>query len=652
MITIRSLFVVVLATLGAKIGSPAEEYSPLGHRVENFSLRDFRGKQHSLGDYNDSKIVVVAFLGTECPLAKLYGPRLQKLSDTYRTKGVTFLGINSNSQDSITELAVYARRHRLSFPQLKDVGNKIADQFSAKRTPEVFVLDDRRAVRYWGRIDDQYGIGYIRDEPKRNDLATAIDEMLAGKPVRIAQTESVGCHIGRIHKPDTESKITYTNQIARILQKRCVECHRKGDIAPFALTEYDEVAGWAEMIYEVVEQHRMPPWHANPKFGHFANERRLTKAEREMIFAWVEAGAPQGDPADLPKPTEYLQGWQLPQQPDVVIAMRDEPFSVPAEGVVRYKYFRVDPGFSEDKWIKMAEILPGNRAVVHHVLIFVRPPGDRGNGGTGDFLVSYVPGLRARPFPDGMAKLVPAGSELIFQIHYTPIGSPQEDLSKVGLVFADPKDVTHLVMTTKAAQRRLAIPPHAENHRVASTSSNHADDLLLLSMMPHAHLRGKSFRYEAILPGGERETLLDVPSYDFNWQTSYRLAKPKTLPAGTRIHVVAHYDNSEDNPANPDPNATVRWGDQTWQEMMIGYFDIAIHRDQLAGRPASPREGGRNAVRARILAASLIKRYDANKDGKVDRDEMPEKYKPRFDKFNANKDDGIDVDELATALTE
>jgi peroxiredoxin len=649
MIAFRCLVVVVLMALSTEAGISAEINSRVGQQIKDFSLRDFRGQEHSLSDQKNAKAIVVAFLGTECPLAKLYGPRLQSLSDKYESSGVVFIGINSNSQDSITELAAYARKHDLSFPQLKDVGNQVADQFDAKRTPEVFLLDDQHVVRYCGRIDDQYGIGFIRDEPKRNDLTISLDELLAGKPVRVAETESVGCHIGRIHKPDAGSKITYSNQIARILQKRCVECHRDGDIAPFALTEYEEVAGWAEMIAEVVEQKRMPPWHANPKFGYFANERRLTNEEKDLIFAWVEAGAPKGDPVNLPKPVEYLKGWQLSQKPDVVFDMRDEPFTVPAEGIVRYKYFRVDPGFEEDKWIKAAEVLPDNRAVVHHVLVFVRPPDGRGFGASGDFLVGYVPGLRARSLPDGMAKLIPAGSELIFQMHYTPVGSEQQDMSKVGLTFAEPKDVTHLVMTTKAAKRAFAIPPYAENHRLEATSRSHTGDLLLLSMMPHAHLRGKSFRYEAVLPDGKRETLLDVPAYDFNWQTSYRLDKPKTLAAGTKIHVVAHYDNSENNPANPDPSVTVRWGDQTWHEMMIGYFDIAIPRNELTVG-ASNKGDARKAIATRVLAAGLVKRYDVNKDGKVDRDEMPEKYKSRFDKINSNDDGGIDVEELTKAL--
>ena len=254
-----------------------------------------------------------------------------------------------------------------------------------------------------------------------------------------------------------------------------------------------------------------------------------------------------------------------------------EPFQVPAAGPVEYQYFVVDPEFREDKWVRMAEVQPGNRQVVHHVLVFAQAPGSRPiSGEQGGFLAAYVPGLRARPFPEGMAKRVRAQSKLVFQVHYTPVGTEQADLSSLGLVFASPADVTHQVITAAAVETDFAIPPHDGNFAVESQSRPAPVSLQLLAMMPHMHLRGKSFRYEARYPGGTSEILLDVPRYDFNWQTTYRLATPKVLPAGTRIHCLAHYDNSEHNLANPAPDKTVRWGDQTWDEMMIGYFDVAV----------------------------------------------------------------------------
>ncbi len=669
------LIVSIFLGSGLSVIEAADKKSRLGQIVEPFTLKDYRGKTHALAEFKTSKFVVIAFLGTECPLVKLYGPRLMQLANDFQTRGVQFIGVNSNSHDSITEVAAYARIHGIQFPILKDLGNQLADRMAAVRTPEVFVLDAERRVCYRGRIDDQYGVGYIRDEPKRNDLRLALDELLGGKPVTQPVTEAVGCFIGRVRKPKPNSKVTYSNQISRIFQKRCVECHRTGEIAPFALTKYEEVTGWAETIDEVIHDGRMPPWHANPKHGRFSNDRHMPAEEKQMVHQWVLDGAPEGDRSQLPKPQTFVTGWQLPRQPDQIIAMRDKPFTVSAEGTVKYQHFTVDPGFKEDKWVTMAEILPGNRAVVHHVLVMLEAPDDARSralvGRPGAFLAAYVPGMRAMQFPPGMAKAIPAGSKFVFQVHYTPIGSVQQDLSKVGLVFADPKDVTHLVKTCQARKRRgLLIPAGAGNHEEHATSHATPVDVKLLSMLPHMHLRGKSFRYEARYPDGKIEVLLDVPGYDFNWQTAYRLTESKTLPVGTRMHCVAHYDNSENNLANPDPSATVRWGDETWNEMLIGYFDIAVPYDRSGAIPFGPsRSASKRADDARrtalsrakpvfrtpeqrlFKAQSIIRQYDKNGDGKVRRGELSNATVRRaFDRLDANKDGVLTVEELFKSL--
>ena len=549
--------------------------------VADFTIKDYRGKEHSLADFQNYEFVVGVFLGTECPLAKLYAPRLAKLAQDYESRGVAFVGINSNQQDSITEIASHARRHGIQFPILKDVGNKLADQMGAQRTPEVFVWDRDGRVRYRGRIDDQYGVGYIRNEPTRQDLAIALDELLEGKRISQTVTEAVGCIIGRIQTPDEDSPITYSNQIARILQNRCAECHREGEIAPFTLLSYDDVVGWAEMIAEVVDEGRMPPWHADPEYGHFSNDRRLSPLEKQQIIEWVRRGAPEGDPADLPEPSTFIAGSQLPQPADLELYMRDEPFVVKAEGEVAYQNFVVDPGFTEDKWITMAEALPGNRSVVHHIVVFIRPPENEQTKGFNQglqFLTTYVPGYLARPLPDGMAKVVPAGSQFVFQLHYTPIGTEQTDRSKLRMVFADPEDIEHLVISSAVQIRHkdLLIPAHAENHQSKARGKIGFPDGSLLSLFPHMHLRGKAFRIEAKYPDGRQETLLNVPNYDFNWQTTYRLAEPKQMPKGTELVIIGHHNNSETNLANPDPSIDVRWGDQTWEEMLIALYEWSV----------------------------------------------------------------------------
>lgn len=649
----RNVLLMAICTCGSLNAVAADDLPGLpAQPVANFTLQDFRGKSHSLADVDKSHVVVLAFLGTECPLAKLYAPRLVQLADTYADKPVSFFGINSNRHDSNSEIAAYARAHKVPFPILKDVGNHLADQLNAERTPEVFVLDAQRKVRYRGRIDDQYGVGYIRDEPEHESLRLALDALLAGKPVAMPITAPVGCLIGRVREPDANSRVTYAGQIAAILNTRCVECHRPGQIAPFSLTEYEEVAGWAETIDEVIRDNRMPPWHAHPDHGKFQNDRRLTEREQKLISEWVAAGAPAGDLKSAPPPLEFAANeWQLPQAPDVVIPMRSEPFRVPAEGVVRYRYFSVDPEFGEDRWVRAAEIVPGNRAVVHHVLVFVRPPRDRRSlqdVELSGFLAAYVPGMRTAALPDGMAKFIPAGSQLLFQVHYTPIGTEQLDLSKLGLVFTDAKNVTHSVMTSRASERSFQIPPHADNHRVEATSGTHRRDVQLLSMSPHMHLRGKSFRYEAVFPDGEREILLDVPHYDFNWQTSYQLAEPRSLPEGTRIHCVAHFDNSEENLANPDPTNPVRWGDQTWEEMMIGFFDIAVPLGPEAADDGTKKQDEAQPAAQRVQR--IVRRFDANGDGRVGREEIPERVVPLFNRLDINGDGQVTAEEIRSGL--
>jgi peroxiredoxin len=555
------------STAAQDAASPSE--SAIGRQIADFSLRDFRGKAHSLADFKQSKLVVVTFLGCDCPLARLYAPQLAKLAGKFGSRDVSFLGIDSNSQDTLTELADFGRLHDLQFPLLKDPGNRVADLFGAARTPEVFVLDEHRMVRYRGRIDDQFTVGRRRPQPTRTDLVAALEELLAGQPVSVAETEAAGCLIGRVPHREPRGDVTYSNQIARLLQNRCVECHREGEIAPFALTSYEEVAGWAPTMREVVHDGRMPPWFANPEHGTFSNDARLTADEKRLLDEWIDNGCPTGDPADLPEARQFTVGWRIPP-PDQVIAIRDEPVDVPEEGVVAYRYYTVDPGFTEDKWIKAAECRPDNRRVVHHIVAIFLPPGQPVRGMRGA-MVGFAPGMPPTQFPEGVAMLVPAGSKVIFQMHYTPDGSPEKDRSSLGLVFADPSDVKQRIGGGMAANRSFQIPPGADNYEV--TSRHVFDkDVRLLTLTPHMHLRGKSFRYEAEYPDGAREVLLDIPHYDFNWQLRYHLAEPKLLPKGTQLHCTAHFDNSTDNLANPDPTKTVRWGDQTWEEMMIGYF--------------------------------------------------------------------------------
>jgi peroxiredoxin len=572
----RWLLPAVLAGLMSPLTLSADDpVNSLGKKVEPFSLKDTAGKTVSLADFKDRKAVVVLFVGTQCPINNAFMPRLAELHGKYADKGVQFLAVNSNRQDTPQAIAKHAREHKIPFPVLHDAGNAIADRFGARRTPEAFILDAQGKVRYQGRIDDQFGLGYQRPKATRDDLALALDELLAGKAVSQPLTQVAGCIIGRVAPAKAEGRITYTRHVARIVQNRCQECHRPGQIGPMPLMTYDDVSAWAEMIKEVVQEKRMPPWHADPRHGKFANDRSLSREDHDALLTWIDQGCPKGDEKDLPEPKKFAEGWNI-GKPDVVFTMPKE-FKVPAKmpkNGVRYQYFKVETNFDEDKWIQAAEAKPGNKAVVHHIIVYVLGKGGLRNfeDGIGSgFLVAYAPGDLGVFYPEGGAKRIPKGATLYFQMHYTPNGTEQSDRSSVGLMFAK-EAPRHEVKTKAIASLFLNIPPGAPNHK-ATSATTLSKDAILWSLLPHMHLRGKSFDYQAVYPDGKRETLLSVPRYDFGWQATYMLKEPLRLPAGTRIECTAYYDNSKDNPWNPDPTVAVRWGEQTWEEMMIGFID-------------------------------------------------------------------------------
>lgn len=552
--------------------------------LPRFVLQGLDGRAWSWSTRGPGKFVVATFLGTECPLVKTYAPRLNQLAKQFGPRDVIFLGIDSNQQDSMEELRQFAREFAIEFPLFKDEGNLVADLFGALRTPEVFVLDSDAQVRYRGRIDDQFGVGYQRPAPTRSDLAMALEELLSGDPVGTVETEAVGCFIGRVREPRKDASVTWSNTAARILQDRCQRCHRPGEIGPFSLLEYEDTKGWTDTMREVLVSNRMPPWHANPEHGDFSNDSRLRDEEKQLLLAWLDAGAPPGDLAAAPPPRSFPEGWQIPT-PDVVIPMSDVPTEIPAEGTVQYQWHHVDSGFTEDKWVTAAEARPGCPEVVHHITVYFLPPGEIWDLRVNDrinLLGGYNPGGGPWRAPPGMAMKVPKGSVIVFEMHYTPNGAPRQDTSRLGLLFADPREVRKEVHTVMPANKEFVIPPRAADHRVEARYEFPADARILF-FRPHMHLRGKSFRYVLVNPSGEREILLDVPRYDFNWQDNYVPRSPKRVSAGSILECTAYFDNSADNPSNPNPDQEVRWGDQSWEEMMIGIFAMVLEDQDLRG---------------------------------------------------------------------
>jgi hypothetical protein len=429
-----------------------------------------------------------------------------------------------------------------------------------------------------------------------------------------------------------------------------VECHRAGEIAPFALTDYDEVIGWADTMLETIDAGRMPPWHASPDYGHFANARFMSEADKQTLRDWVAAGAPYGDASDLPPPVPPPTTWHLDRDPDVVIPMSERPFVVPAQGTVEYQYFVVDPGFTEDKWITGAEVIPGSRAVVHHVIVFVRPPDGREFRGV-SWITAYVPGQRTGMLPPGHGRFVPAGATLVFQMHYTPNGTEQSDLSKVGLLFGKDSEITHEVYSEIGLEQEFEIPPHTADFSVEAAPRGLPDHGQLLAVAPHMHLRGKSFRLWS-RHGDDKSVLLDVPHYDFNWQHVYEFAEPLPLETIGKVEFRATFDNSESNPVNPNPAEHVAWGDQTWEEMAVAFFEIAVPRQEpeRSDSELTPDPAQDEQRRAEIdrFVTRFFDRFDTNRDGQIDRSEVP----IAIDRFAYWELDGDQDDRLSRAEVE
>lgn len=414
------------------------------------------------------------------------------------------------------------------------------------------------------------------------------------------------------------TQVTYYKDVLPVLQKNCQTCHRPGEGAPMTFMSYEETRPWAKAIKQAVATKKMPPWFADAHYGKFSNDRTLGQAEVDILTNWADSGAQAGNAKDAPKPVSFVQGWRI-NKPDVVLSM-PAAFSVPASGTIDYQYFVIPTGFTEDKYVQMAEARPGDPAVVHHIIAFIREPGNpwlrnlkpgeafdakqaieeaqrqaaahpqqgqrrgggEGGGGGfgGDFLAGYAPGTLPNVMKPGQAKLVPAGSDIILQMHYTATGKASTDLSKVGIIFATEKP-SERVLTLAATTANFAIPPGDPNYKVETTLKLQ-DDATLINLLPHMHFRGKDFVYKVTYPSGETETLLSVPHYDFNWQLTYDLAQPKLLPKGTVIDCIAHYDNSANNKFNPDPTKEVHYGEQTWEEMMFGFFDVTVPLNKTA----------------------------------------------------------------------
>ena len=568
----------------------------IGRQVEDLAFKDIAGSECSLGRVMGAKGLCIAFTSVTCPVSKRYLPAMGRLCEELKGQGIALLLVNPMASESREDLAAALSANKINCRAALDAGHVLTRGLAARTTTEVFLLDSSRTMVYRGALDDRYGPTYSRDAATRDYLKGAVAAMLSGTLPETAATTAPGCELDlREPPPAARRAITYHRDVARILQQNCTGCHHEGGLAPFALDALPAVLDRTKTIKRVIEKGQMPPWFAAPEDpagpARWANDHSLSRRDREDLLAWIEGDRAEGDPADAPlrraHPTEWLIG-----QPDAIFQL-PRPVPVKAEGTMPYQNLVVETSLDEDKWVSAIEIRPTDREVVHHVLVFVQAPGGEGGvldrvraavGGrriaedpedeTRGYFGIYVPGNSVVRYPEGFGRLLPKGSKLRFQMHYTPKGEATEDQTRIGFIFAKEKP-DHVVQVAGISNQRLSIPPHASDHR-ETASLKVPVDVRVLAFAPHMHVRGKSFRYEAVTPDGSRRMLLDVPRYDFNWQLAYRLATPELLPAGSRVEVTAVFDNSAANPANPDPSRTVRWGPQTFDEMLLGYMEYYV----------------------------------------------------------------------------
>jgi thiol-disulfide isomerase/thioredoxin len=580
----RTRFFAVLVVFLAAAAGRADEPAKVGDRAGKLRFTDIRSLPRTLDDFAAKKAFVLAFTNTSCPIVQRYLPVLQSLEKEYRGKGVQFIAVNSASEDTLIAAATQAVKFEIEFPIVKDFGAACARALGVTRTPEVVVLDGERRVRYRGRIDDQYRLRGHRKEASAHELVDAIDAVLAGKPVAVPETEVDGCLI-TFPKPRQPRDVTYAEHVAPILARHCWECHRDGASAPFALTSFKQAAARADAIAEVVADQRMPPWFAAHDFGPFVNRRGLSDEERAAITDWARDGAPAGDLSKAPEPpAPFRDRWRI-GTPDLVLDSK--VFDLPATGDIPYQYAILMHPFAQDTWVQGVEITSDNPRALHHCnLAFVKIT----EGFNPDnFITGYVPGGEPMNLDNGVGFLIPKGSVLGLQIHFVSTGKPEKAKVSVGLRY--PREVIQKQLRCmQIFDTRFAIPPHSPAHKVAG-SGRLDKDAIGVGLFAHMHLRGKDMTFTAHTPAGPPETLLIIPNYSFSWQIPYRWEPGKKLiPGGTRLECVAHFDNSEFNPFNPDPKKTVRNGPQTHQEMMYGFF-FYTHANEKLGIQVDPKDG-------------------------------------------------------------
>jgi peroxiredoxin len=585
----KYLFAAIFG-LGMAISTPAfaQDTPAAPQRVDNFRLIDHDGKSIEFYRYKDAPAVVIYIYGVGCPIVQKGTPAFERLKAEYGEKGVKFLMLDANTADTRADIAADVKAFNITAPVLQDPTQQIAKSLGVTRTAEsiVVVPKDGWRIAYRGAVDDRLDYGAQKEAPTKEWLKAALDAVLAGQPVAEPKTNVKGCIVSYEDVP----VLSYEKDIAPIVQAKCVDCHVEGGIGPFAFSNYKKLGGRADMVREVLRTKLMPPWHADAPAGTFQNDRSLSVEEERKLLAWIDQGAKRDEAAADPleqsaaaRADSYALG-----KPDLELqlpAVQD----IPAEGVVDYRYITVPSGLTEDKWVKAIEVKPTNRSVVHHALIFVMYPKEyrhiqpRSDGGLNGYFGAYLPGALIKPYPDGSGQFLPKGSAFIFQMHYSTTGKAEQDQTRMGLYFHEAKPEKAFVIEA-AADTDFRIPPNEVDVPVAAAQRFEAP-VDVYGLSPHMHFRGGRARFLALMPDSSVTTMLNIPFYQFDWQPMYFFREPMQLPAGTRMRVEGGFDNSAFNPKNPNPNTWVFFGEQSFEEMFIGYVAFGEPRDDAKFTP-------------------------------------------------------------------